>query len=282
MGIARLLATVLPHLSGLRVQHVAVAEHEILGTVVPVRRTARCPLCQRCSRRLHARFTRLVADLPWHGHAVQVCLHGRRFRCTNDACARQTFRERLPQLAPVYSRRTPALHAVLEAVGFALGGQPGARLARVLRLPVSRMTLLRLLHMAPAAGMPTPRVLSVDDWVLRRGRSMARSSWTSSGIARSISCRIAPPRRWPTGYATIRASKSPAATGAPWRMPSAFVRAHRTPCRWPTASTCSSTSATRWRCSCCATKPSYARPPKPRKQRKQLRRPTGPGRLLQR
>src|SRR5262249_43463702 len=121
MGIARLLAAVLPHLSGLCVQDVTVAEHAILVTVVPVRRTARCPRCQRRSRRIHARFIRLLADLPWHGHAVQVCLHGRRFRCPNTACGRQTFRERLPQLAPVYSRRTPALRTALEAIGFALG-----------------------------------------------------------------------------------------------------------------------------------------------------------------
>src|SRR5262249_9108811 len=172
MGIARLLATVLPHLSGLCVQDLTVAEHMILVTVVPARRTARCPGCQRRSRRIHARFTRRLADLPWHGHPVCVCLHGRRFRCTNTACGRQTFRERLPQLAPVYRRLTPALRTALEAIGFALGGQPGARLARVLPLRASRMTLLRLLRAAPlpAAAAPTPRVLSVDDWAFRRGR----------------------------------------------------------------------------------------------------------------
>lgn len=171
-GVNRLITAVLPHLSGLRVQDATVAEDAILVAVTPVRKTAHCPLCHRRSRRIHARFTRHLADLPWNGHLVRVCLHGRRFRCTNNACSRQTFRERLPQLAPVYSRRTPALRAALEAVGFALGGQPGARLARVLHLPASRMTLLRLVHVAPAptASVPTPRVLSVDDWAFRRGK----------------------------------------------------------------------------------------------------------------
>lgn len=75
-------------------------------------------------------------------------------------------------MAPVYSRRTPALRAALEAVGFAFGGQPGARLASALYLPASRMTLLRLLRAAPLPGgnPPTPRVLSVDDWAFRRGK----------------------------------------------------------------------------------------------------------------
>lgn len=172
LGVSRLISTVLPHLSGLRIQEVIVVEDTLLVAVMPTRKTARCPLCRHCSRRVHARFTRLLADLPWSGHRVRVCLHGRRFRCTNVDCSRQTFRERLPQLAPVYSRRTPALRSALEAVGFAFGGQPGARLASALHLPTSRMTLLRLLHAAPLPtdGSPTPRVLSVDDWAFRRGR----------------------------------------------------------------------------------------------------------------
>lgn len=111
--------------------------------------------------------TRLLADLPWHGHTVRVCLHGRRFRCTDDACSRRTFRERLPQLAPVYSRRTPALRTALQAVGFALDGQPGARLAAALHLPGSRMKLLRLLHAAP---LPTLRRRSADAARAERGR----------------------------------------------------------------------------------------------------------------
>jgi transposase len=174
LGSSRLITAILPHLTGLRVQAVTVAEDAILVAVTASRQTARCPLCHQRARRIHARFTRLLADLPWHGHTVRMCLHGRRFRCTNDACSRQTFRERLPQQAPVYSRRTPALCTALQAVGFALGGQPGARLAAALHLPASRMTLLRLLHAAPlpteAGAPPTPRVLSVDDWAFRRGR----------------------------------------------------------------------------------------------------------------
>lgn len=172
LGVSRLITTVLPHLSGLRIEDVVVAEDTILVTVMPTRKTAHCPLCQQRSRRVHARFTRLLADLPWNGHLVRVCLYGRRFRCANIACSRQTFRERLPHLAPVYSRRTPALRAALEVVGFALGGQPGARLAGLLHLPTSRITLLRLLHAAPlpTADAPTPRVLSVDDWAFRRGK----------------------------------------------------------------------------------------------------------------
>ena len=177
LGSARLLAAVLPHLTGLRIQDVRVGAGDVVVTVAPIRKTAHCPDCHQRSGHVHARFTRLLTDVPWNAHAVHICLQGRRFRCRNAACARQTFRERIPHLAPVYSRSTPALRTALTALGFALGGQPGARLARILHLPTSRMTLLRLLRAAPQPTVemptvetPTPRVLSVDDWAFRRGR----------------------------------------------------------------------------------------------------------------
>lgn len=175
LGSARLLAAVLPHLTGLRIQDVRVGVGAVLVTVAPIRKTAHCPRCHQRSGHVHARFTRLLTDVPWNAHAVHICLQGRRFRCRNVACSRQTFRERIPHLAPVSSRSTPALRTALTALGFALGGQPGARLARILHLPTSRMTLLRLLRAAPLPTVntptaPTPRVLSVDDWAFRRGR----------------------------------------------------------------------------------------------------------------
>lgn len=118
----------------------------------------------------------MLADLPLGELPVRVRLHARRFRSVNAACPRQTFRERLPDVAPHYQRRTPALRRQLEAVSFAVGGQAGLRLARRLRLGVSgtsRNTLLRLIRRAhlPSASEVAPdlRVLGVDDFAFRRG-----------------------------------------------------------------------------------------------------------------
>jgi transposase len=170
VGIARFLAALLPHLKGLQIEHCAMSAHGVTVTVAGCRRSAPCPICHRRSRRIHARFTRTLADLPWGGQMVQIHLEGRRFRCSNRRCPRQTFRERVPQLALPYRRRTHALTEVLEAIGFAVGGQPGARLARRCRMPVSRMTVLRLVRATPAPLVATPRVVGVDDWAFRRGR----------------------------------------------------------------------------------------------------------------
>lgn len=94
------------------------------------------------SARVHSRYTRAVADLPWHGVAVRLELHTRRFRCQNSLCSRCIFCERLPQVVAHYGRKTVRLNAALELIGFAAGGEAGARLAKELGLTVSPDTLL--------------------------------------------------------------------------------------------------------------------------------------------
>jgi hypothetical protein len=77
--------------------------------------------------------------------------------------------EQIPGLTVRHGRRSPVLTRLLQAVGLALGGRPGARLAERLAASVSRMTLLRLVRALPDPDLATPRVLGVDDFALRRG-----------------------------------------------------------------------------------------------------------------
>ena len=79
------------------------------------------------------------------------------------------FTERLPDLVAPSARNTDRLITVLRAIGVALGGNAGARLAAQLRLPTSPATLLRLVRAAP---MPQPvalQAVGVDEWAWRRG-----------------------------------------------------------------------------------------------------------------
>ena len=55
-----------------------------------------CPVCGARSERVHSRYTRRVADLPWCGVAVRLHLHVRRFFCDQPTCPRAIFTERLP------------------------------------------------------------------------------------------------------------------------------------------------------------------------------------------
>src|SRR5215207_8794274 len=121
-----------------------------LGAITLVVRTTSsrttCPGCQRTSSRVHSRYVRRVADLPWHGVKVKLELHTRRFRCRNSLCTQRIFCERLPAVVAYYARRTVRLNAALELIGFAIGGAAGARLAKELGLTTSPDTLLRRLR----------------------------------------------------------------------------------------------------------------------------------------
>src|SRR3954453_2030696 len=130
--------------------------------------TARCPLCSKRSKRIHSRYERTLADLPWGTYAVTVRLRVRRLFCRNVRCERRIFTERLPGIALPWARRTRRLDARLTALGLALGGSAGVRLGAKLGLAASRNTLLRRVRQASIPSAATPSALGVDDWALRK------------------------------------------------------------------------------------------------------------------
>jgi transposase len=131
----------------------------------------RCPDRGRASRAVHSRYRRCPADLSSLGRAVRVELRVRRSYCRNAACARRTFAERLPELLGPRARRTRRLAEAQGRVGVALGGEAGARLLRHLAMPASADTVLRLVQGLPLPEPEPPRVVGVDDWALRKGRT---------------------------------------------------------------------------------------------------------------
>jgi transposase len=133
------------------------------------RSTAACPDCSHSSQRVHSRYIRTIADLPWQGVRVRFRLHTRRFFCDQPSCPRQTFSERLPDTVAPYARRTLRLNEALRTIGFALGGEAGSRLAERLSLTTSPATLLRRVRQNVLPLIATPRVLGVDDWAWKRG-----------------------------------------------------------------------------------------------------------------
>jgi transposase len=112
-------------------------------------RMACCPLCRRRASRVHSRYERTLADLPWGEHAVVLRLRVRRLFCDNARCERRIFTERLPGIAAPWSRGTARRATRLTAVGLAMGGAAGARLSHELLMPTARNTLLRLIRAAP-------------------------------------------------------------------------------------------------------------------------------------
>ena len=127
-----------------------------------------CPVCRFPPRRIHSYYERTLADLPWAHLRVVLQLQVRKFFCANGRCTRRIFTERLPTVAAPWARRTLRLTQRLVALGLALGGKAGVRLSQRWGLGVSRNTLLRVLRRQPLPGFPTPTVLGVDDWALRK------------------------------------------------------------------------------------------------------------------
>ncbi len=166
-------ASFLPHLADVRFDQIEVAPQLITLTVAAVRPEARCPLCHQPSAAVHSYYTRTVADLPWGGIRATLRVRARRFACPVDAWERKVFCERLTEFVPVYGRRTHNARAFLERIGLALAGRAGARLAQAQGMPVSRMTLLRLVRALPCPADVAPVVVGVDDFARRRGRTYA-------------------------------------------------------------------------------------------------------------
>jgi len=92
----------------------------------------------------------------------------RKWFCRHRACHRRLCTAWLPTIAAPWARRTLRLAQRLVALGVALGGAAGVQLGHAWDVVMSRNTLLRVLHKQPAPSFPTPRVLGVDDFALRK------------------------------------------------------------------------------------------------------------------
>src|SRR3989441_869653 len=164
------LACLLPEATTLRLAacHVDTTAAQITLQVRSTQASVPCPLCDTPARRIHSRYTRTLADLPWADYRVRLQLRVRKWFCQNRHCRRRIFTERLPTVATPWARRTLRLAQHLVDVGLALGGKAGVRLSQRWGLAVSRNTLLRLLRRLPVPSLPTPTVLGVDDFALRK------------------------------------------------------------------------------------------------------------------
>src|SRR5215470_17345402 len=129
--------TLLPPTHAVRLTQVTVEKASIRLQLTATAPTVACPLCRVSSSSIHSRYQRHLTDLPWGPLTVRIQLLVRKFACRNPSCVRRIFTERLPDLVAAYARKSCRLVAVLQAIGAALGGNAGARLAARLRLPTS-------------------------------------------------------------------------------------------------------------------------------------------------
>jgi len=146
----------------------------IAVALTPSDPNALCPVCSQPSDHVHSRYRSILADLPICGRQLALNLSLRRFFCLNAGCPRHIFCERFPALAATYARSTTRVAHLHRALGFALGGEPGSRLAAELAVPTSADTILRRVKTMPAEPETRYRFVGIDDFALRKGQTYGR------------------------------------------------------------------------------------------------------------
>jgi len=147
-------------------------ENETINiSVINTNQKAVCPHCQTTSERIHSYYTRHPADVPLAGCNVHLSIAVPRFFCDNGCCEVKTFADRMSALIEPYSHRTNRLAQQQQQIAFALGGEAGERLLAIIGMKASSDTLIRLIRKAPEPDVMAPRVLGVDDWSKRKGRT---------------------------------------------------------------------------------------------------------------
>lgn len=131
---------------------------------------ASCPACGHETWRIHSRYTRSLAEEPVFGRQVRLQMTVRRFLCLRSECLRRIFVEPLDGFAARHARTTARLAQIHRAIGSALGGEAGARLAEETAVPTSPDTLLRRVKQAGARSSAAPRFVGIDDWAWCKGQ----------------------------------------------------------------------------------------------------------------
>jgi transposase len=115
---------------------------------------------------------RTFVDLPTSGYDVKILILSGKYFCYNTEYSRKVFAERFKQEISPYYRRVNRCKEMLGNFAPELGGNKGATISRLARLPVSPSTILRIIE---RQHLPTPKVTSgvigINDWAFKKGNT---------------------------------------------------------------------------------------------------------------
>lgn len=128
-----------------------------------------CPQCQNPSSKVHSYYERKVKDLPMSEKEVSLRIMVRKFFCQQPNCPRKIFAERFDTSLKPYERRLERCNAQIRGIGLSCGSKPGAKVCKLIALPVSASTILRVMRKTPLPEVEPPKVLGIDDFAFRKG-----------------------------------------------------------------------------------------------------------------
>lgn len=130
-----------------------------------------CPQCMKTSSKVHSYYERKVNDLPMSGKQVNLRISVRKFFCQQPSCPRKIFAERFDTCLKPYERRLERCNAQIRGIGLSSGSKPGAKICKLIALPVSASTILRVMRKTPLPPTGTPKVIGIDDFAFRKGNT---------------------------------------------------------------------------------------------------------------
>jgi transposase len=157
-------------LPGCHILAVRPAENHVVVVVEGEAGRQPCPDCGHESDDVHSRYPRKPRDLPVQGRRVRLWIIARRWRCLNHDCPRRTFNESFKGLVERHAQRTERMTELMRHLIVSVSSTVGAQLAQVMGMEVSGRTLLRVVG-HEEVHVPPIRVLGLDDFALRKGRT---------------------------------------------------------------------------------------------------------------
>jgi len=113
-----------PACPDLLIEDITLESKTLIISVRSTKTSVQCPACARPSAKVHSRYVRVPADLPWIEYGVLLHLEVRRFFCQHEDCSRKTFAEPFPELRLLHRCPLPA-HPFLACLVSMTG--PGAK-----------------------------------------------------------------------------------------------------------------------------------------------------------
>ena len=130
MALHEVCGRLLPSHASLHLDTIAMEDQDLPLDVTVTAPQATCPDGTQPSTYVHSHYRRTLTDLPWATIPVTLHLRVRRFWCAPPFCRRQTFTERVPQVASYYIRDIARMTALQTSTGWHSGARGARNLAR--------------------------------------------------------------------------------------------------------------------------------------------------------